>query len=75
MNGAGIIPPGCATVLDSGRVIFNAPAMPVAVGLSGRFHAEPLGDGRAILRDERGQSWGIFANAAMCESTAERLSR
>ena len=64
-------------VSAGGRVV-RVPEHSVAVELpmtDSAWRSEPLGDGRAMLRDARGEAWGIFANPAECERTAERLSR
>ena len=76
--------PGHAMLLpnaDGGftpRVLFTPPEVVSAETLrptGDAWRAEPLGDGRAILRDASGASWGVFASEAMCRQTAERLSR
>lgn len=67
--------PGFADVQGS-RVLFTPPSAAVPILRTDKqWHAEPIGRGCAILRDEHGNSWGTFADAAVCESTAERLSR
>jgi hypothetical protein len=61
-----------------GRVIFTPPeagAVEINRATGAQWTAEPIGQGRAILRDANGASWGMFANEQMCRETAERLSR
>lgn len=72
--------PGHSAIImgSYGRVVFTPPeAIPFVANLAalGAFRAEPLGDGRAILRGPAGESWGVYANETMAASTAERLSR
>jgi hypothetical protein len=68
-----------AVVMGSyGRVVFTPPEaghVEVNRPTGGAWRAEPLPRGGAVLRDAEGNSWGTFANAAVCAATAERLSR
>lgn len=69
--------PGYADVQGS-RHLFTPPgaaAVPLLPATGADWRAEPTADGRAILRDAAGQSWGVFASPATCAQTAARLSR
>lgn len=41
----------------------------------GPYTPQPLGDGRAQLRDAAGNGWGIFASESLASQTASALSR
>lgn len=67
-----------ATITSNGRVALvpkqPLPARSPALGIP-ELHAVPLADGRCELRDDRGESFGLFANEQLARATAAFLTR